>query len=727
MKVYKRIAIIAFVIQLMFLLVVLLGFHVDDTTLSKGKVRDWNAGWTLVRSDGTEEAIDSLPYQGTSGADETVVLRTKVPKEYAGKTFFFLSADKKMKIWLNDVEIYTFGAWDIRLFGHTPGSVTNFVNLPDNLGDRELQIEMSSHYKNYATYLSNIRVADRDVAILQVIKENMGNIICSIAMIFLALFLIALSVLQGLSNKPQNGMTWLAAILIWASIYYAIETKILHVFFGNQTFYSMAIFLFLLYIPILFCQYYSEILPEYNKVFRILMGLSFCNMAVQLVLQITNVVDFMDMVFVSHLLLAVSVVFVLFKLLLAAHKSKNGNLWLQVVALFIVGVGLCIDMGRSYVIKVGDLGKYSRYAFTLYGVIMVIVHIQRIVQDSVAEEIRNKEYLEQEVDRQTKVLQNNQKKMHDMLGQTITALSQTVDAKDRYTNGHSKRVAEYSKMLAARMGKSEEEQEQIYYAGLLHDVGKIRIPDDIINKPGRLTQEEFNYIKLHPVTGYNILKCIEDNPVLAIGAKFHHERYDGSGYPNGLVGDNIPEVARIIGVADAYDAMTSNRSYRNAMTQQAVREQIEQGRGTQFDPKIADHMLALIDQDTEFTMHQTRQMHKNILVVDDEIINVEIIESIMQDEPMYKMYRAMSGEEALQQMEHRTFDLVLLDIIMPGMDGFETLRRIREHYDVPVVFLSADRTEEALERAQELKVDEYITKPFLPLELKEVLHSLTSQ
>lgn len=727
MKVYKRIAIIAFVIQLMFLLVVLLGFHVDDTTLSKGEVRDWNAGWTLVRSDGTEEVIDSLPFQDTSDADETVVLRTKVPKEYAGKTFFFLSADKKMKIWLNDVEIYAFGAWDIRLFGHTPGSVTNFVNLPDNLGERELEIEMSSHYKNYATYLSNIRIADRDVAILQVIKENMGNIICSIAMIFLALFLIALSVLQRLSNKPQNGMSWLATILIWASIYYAIETKILHVFFGNQTFYSMAIFLFLLYIPVLFCQYYSEILPECNKAFRILMGLSFCNMAVQLVLQISNVVDFMDMVFVSHLLLAVSVVFVLCKLFLTAHKSKDGNLWLQVAALFIVVVGLSIDMGRSYVIKVGDLGKYSRYAFTLYGVIMVIVHIQRIVKDSVAEEIRNKEYLEQEVDRQTKVLQKNQKKMHDMLGQTITALSQTVDAKDRYTNGHSRRVAEYSKMLAARMGKSEEEQEQIYYAGLLHDVGKIRIPDDIINKPGRLTQEEFNYIKLHPVTGYNILKCIEDNPVLAIGAKFHHERYDGSGYPNGLIGENIPEVARIIGVADAYDAMTSNRSYRNAMTQQAVREQIEQGKGTQFDPEIADHMLALIDQDTEFTMRQTRQMHKNILVVDDEIINVEIIESIMQDEPMYKMYSATSGEEALRQMEHHAFDLVLLDIIMPGMDGFETLRRIREHYDVPVVFLSADRTKETLERAQKLKVDEYITKPFLPLELKEVLHSLTSQ
>ena len=727
MKIYKRIAIIAFVIQLMFLMVVLLGFHVDDMTLSKGEVKTWNTGWVMVREDGTEQVIDSLPFQDTADVEETVILRTRVPEEYAGKTFFFLSADKKMKIWLNDVEIYAFGVGDIRLFGHTPGSVTNFVNLPDDLGDRELEIEMSSHYKNYATYVSDIRVADRDVAILQMLKENMGNAICSIAMIFLALFLIALSVLQRLSNKPQNSMVWLAAILVWASIYYAIETKILHIFFGNQTFYSMAIFLFLMYVPILFCLYYSQVFPESRKMFRVWIGLACCNMAVQLTLQILDIEDFMNMAFASHLLLAISVGFVMVKLFRTAYKSKERNLWMQAAALTIVSIGLSIDLIRSYVIKVGDLGKYSRYAFTLYGVIMVIVHIQRIVQDSVAEEIRNKEYLEQEVDRQTKVLKKNQKKMHDMLGQTITALSQTVDAKDRYTNGHSRRVAEYSKMLAARMGKSEEEQEQIYYAGLLHDVGKIRIPDEIINKPGRLTQEEFNYIKLHPVTGYNILKGILDNPVLAVGAKFHHERYDGTGYPNGLIGESIPEVARIIGVADAYDAMTSNRSYRNAMTQQAVREQIEQGKGTQFDPEIADHMLALIDQDTEYVMRQTTQMHKNILVVDDERINVKMIESIMRDEPMYKMYSAMSGEEALQQMEHHTFDLVLLDILMPEMDGFETLRRIREHFDVPVVFLSADRTRESLERAQKMQVDEYITKPFLPLELKEVLHSLTSQ
>lgn len=726
MKKYRRITLIAFIIQALFLIVVLACFRVGDMTLSKGQVVDWNAGWTMEWEDGKQQKITTLPFHAKSAADETILLKTRVPKEYAGKTFFFLSADKTMKIWLNDVEIYAFGAWDIRLFGHTPGSITNFVNLPENLGEQELVIEMKSHYPNYATYVSNIRVADRDIAILQVLKENMGNIICSIAMIFLSLFLIVLSVMQILSKKSPNGMGYLAALLMWAAIYYAIETKILHIFFGNQTFYSMTIFIFLMYVPILFCWYYSHSVLADSKALRLLLSLAFCNIAIQLCLQICNQIDFMDMAFVSHVLLAVSVGTVLFKQGCEVKRRHDRNILCQMIALLIVSVGFCIDLIRTYTIKVGDLGKYSRYAFMLYGIIMVIVHIHQIVQDSVAEEIRNKEYLEKEVDRKTKALQINQENMHNLLGQTIRALSQTVDAKDRYTNGHSRRVAEYSKMLAARMGKTEEEQEQIYYAGLLHDVGKIRIPDDIINKPGKLTEEEFNYIKLHPVTGYNILKGISGNPLLAAGAKFHHERYDGKGYPNGLIGENIPEVARIIGVADAYDAMASDRSYRSALPQDVVKEEIQKGKGTQFDPYIAELMLQMIEEDTEYQMRETNSLHKNILVVDDEKINIKIIEGIMKEEPMYTMYSAQNAAEALNLMEHHTFDLVLLDIIMPEIDGFEMLEEIRKRSDVPVVFLSGDKTLETMEKAQQLKVDEYITKPFLPLELKEVLHSLTN-
>ncbi len=187
----------------------------------------------------------------------------------------------------------------------------------------------------------------------------------------------------------------------------------------------------------------------------------------------------------------------------------------------------------------------------------------------------------------------------------VQTLAETIDAKDTYTNGHSVRVAEYAKEIARRYGYSQKRQDEIYMMGLLHDVGKIGVPDTVINKPGRLTDAEFNQIKIHPELGSHILEKIIEMPNLRIGARWHHEHYDGSGYPDGIAGNAIPEEARIIAVADAYDAMTSHRSYRGVLNQSVVRKEIETGKNTQFDPVFADIMLQMIDEDTEFRMRES--------------------------------------------------------------------------------------------------------------------------
>lgn len=187
----------------------------------------------------------------------------------------------------------------------------------------------------------------------------------------------------------------------------------------------------------------------------------------------------------------------------------------------------------------------------------------------------------------------------------IKALVKTIDAKDPYTNGHSVRVAEYSKMIAEQEYSDAQKIQNIHNIALLHDIGKIAIPDEIINKPGKLTDEEYSLIKAHTITGAQILSEISSYPDLINGAKYHHERYDGRGYPCGLKGEEIPEIAAIIGVADAYDAMTSNRSYRKMLPQDVVRNEISKGLGTQFHPKWGKIMLQLIDQDTSYTMHQS--------------------------------------------------------------------------------------------------------------------------
>lgn len=201
-------------------------------------------------------------------------------------------------------------------------------------------------------------------------------------------------------------------------------------------------------------------------------------------------------------------------------------------------------------------------------------------------------------------LRQERKGMQKLFEQTISVVVGAIDAKDRYTRGHSVRVANYSKEIAKLSGKDEKTCNEIYYAALLHDVGKIGIPDTIICKDSGLTDEEYEMIRNHPVIGGNLLAAIREYPYLGTGARFHHERYDGKGYPDGLKGNEIPEIARIVAVADTYDAMTSKRSYRDPLPQEVVREEMVKGAGTQFDPEYARVMIDMIDRDKDYRMKE---------------------------------------------------------------------------------------------------------------------------
>jgi response regulator RpfG family c-di-GMP phosphodiesterase/signal transduction histidine kinase len=225
---------------------------------------------------------------------------------------------------------------------------------------------------------------------------------------------------------------------------------------------------------------------------------------------------------------------------------------------------------------------------------------QRIAR--ILELTRLQKNLSAEVAKQSEQSEKRLHKFESLSVQMMTTLASTVDARDKFTSGHSKRVADYSREIARRMSKDENEQEDIYYIALLHDIGKIGVPDEILNKTDDLTADELEIIKTHPVIGSDILKNITEMAGLAAGARWHHERYDGTGYPDGLKGNDIDEAARIICVADAYDAMTSNRAYRSIMPQNQVRTEIIRGMGTQFDPEIASIMLLMIENDKDYKM-----------------------------------------------------------------------------------------------------------------------------
>lgn len=197
------------------------------------------------------------------------------------------------------------------------------------------------------------------------------------------------------------------------------------------------------------------------------------------------------------------------------------------------------------------------------------------------------------------ILFNNRKKQKEnrtFINQIIHAFARSIDIKDKYTNGHSMRVAMYAKMIAKKAGFNDKEAEAVYNIGLLHDIGKITVPDNILNKAGRLDDDEYNVIKKHTSNGSEILKEIQIAPELAIGAQYHHERMDGRGYPYGKSGDEIPEIAQIIAVADTFDAMFSTRPYRKQMPIEKVVAELERSAGTQLSEEYVKLLIQLIHE-----------------------------------------------------------------------------------------------------------------------------------
>ncbi|QCJ44247.1 HD-GYP domain-containing protein [Bacillus sp. S3] len=198
------------------------------------------------------------------------------------------------------------------------------------------------------------------------------------------------------------------------------------------------------------------------------------------------------------------------------------------------------------------------------------------------------------------IMKRNQKINDDSL-ELIFALSKTLDSKDTYTSDHSQNAAWYAVEIAKKMNLPNHVIVAVHQGGLLHDIGKIGIPEHILVKPDKLTAKEYSIIKQHPVIGHEIIKhvtCFNENGVLDL-VLYHHERYDGTGYPKGLMGNEIPLAARIMAIADTFDAMTSNRVYRNALSLEQALQEIKKNSGTQFDPFITDVFLSLFDNKQE--------------------------------------------------------------------------------------------------------------------------------
>jgi putative nucleotidyltransferase with HDIG domain len=269
------------------------------------------------------------------------------------------------------------------------------------------------------------------------------------------------------------------------------------------------------------------------------------------------------------------------------------------LAIHYVGFGLTAG---AFVVIERDHGPWAVLFFAIPLLIMYVAERQYVdrSRESVAELRKQRDELAAANTRLGKALSNNQeltRRMQRSYLSTITSLARTIEAKDPYTGGHTERVRDFAMLLATEIGLSQEDLAAVEVGAVIHDIGKIGIPDGILTKPGRLTDEEFDTMRRHPEISSYIVSELDLPPIVQHMVRSHHERWDGRGYPDGLAGEQIPLAARILCVADTVDAMTSNRPYRDALPIEVAVEEVRKLAGVQFCPKVAETFLRCYERD----------------------------------------------------------------------------------------------------------------------------------
>ena len=566
----------------------------DERTEDMSFCEPLDTEWYRVWEDGRREKIELPSSAKIENSDVDVVETILYDKIDRGACICLISSKQDVNIYIDGELRETYSTKDTRLFGKTSVGRYLFVELDQNDAGKVLRIEMSSDSKYLGT-IKQVYYGDKLGIWIDYIQENVASIIIPFITLFVAFVAVVVASIYNLRTKKTVSVFYYAVAVMLISMWILSISSIRQLVFTNVTIiHDVSITLATLYLVPLALYFnrmqkgryklmyglYASAVLVYNVVINVFVVLNFVDTSDTAIYQVS-------VVGIGMLLLVIT--------LCIDFKNKKVREYRDVAIgfLFMCFTGI-VQMAAYFVRTI----PYEGNAIAIGISISLIIAIYHSVKE-VKRVNDEKEHLEETV-----TVKDN--KIQKLTFQALETLANTIDAKDKYTNGHSNRVAKYSKEIARRMFKDEDEMTSIYFMGLLHDIGKIGIRDDIINKTNRLTDEEFAVIKNHSSIGYDILKNMTEIPNIEYAARWHHERYDGKGYPDGLKGEEIPEYARIICVADAYDAMTSKRSYRSAMSQEKVRSEIETGKGKQFDPCIAQIMLDMIDEDTDYEMIEKR-------------------------------------------------------------------------------------------------------------------------
>lgn len=643
-------------------------FGVDERTAGSAHGSIFYSGtFTWEKPDGTTEEI-SVPGQYDLPVGEPMVITTVLPDDYDETAIAIRSS-------LQDVSIYIDGALRVhystsktRLVGKNSASRYIFCTTSSHDAGKELRIELTTYTSNYSGVVNQVFCGSK-IDIWQFIfsKYALATYIAYF-ILFAGLTVILFSFTLGVVYHTSFDMEYLGWCMIMASTWMIGESKLRQLLVPNASALSSLCFIMILLGPIPLLLYANSVLHGlHSRLYRNVSRLALLNFAVCSILMITRTADYIETLPVGQIILVGTFLMVFINICVYTQKSKSRTDHILLFGMLVAMLGIIAECISVYLVT-----SLSGLFVGASMIVLLLVNLIRTVQ--------NIQLLETK--RQLEKQQENEK----LSLQMMQTLSTTIEAKDEYTRGHSFRVAEYAALIAAELGWSPEEIQQLKHAAYLHDIGKIGIPDQILNKPSKLTEDEYNLIKQHPVIGAEILKDITFIPHIIEVARNHHERYDGNGYPDGLGGTDIPIHARIVSMADSYDAMSSRRIYRNALPQEMIRDEIVKNRGKQFDPQITDIFLQLMDEN-RLVLDSSEDLQTNEMTQLPELNNTinkfisEVVTTIKNQEDT-KNYDFLTGlpmrslgEQLIAEFMHEHDGcLIFLD-----MDNLKKINDIHGH------------------------------------------------
>ena len=553
---------------------------VDSNTKGEASVgsfgtKDFNEGWLLTQNDITNTV--SLPAYVDSSLGDEIIISNTLPSNISNGMSLMVRAS------MQDVVIYIDGRLREEYSSNSTFDMSQFLPsayVVTELNGRDAGKDITIHItvKNKGS-INAISYGHGNNVWFPVIRNGLWvNILAVIELISGALASLSAYALGKKYRTQATG--YLGLLMMDVSLWMLSESTLRQIIFTRPSMSQYFSYMTLELIGALACMYFDAVQHGiYHKRYVIAEAMVLLQILINITLHITGTAEFYQTLAFTHVLEAACAVLVIVNLVTDAKYGRIASYRMSAIgALVFVGFSVC-ELIFFYA------SKFRNHfgAFICSGLLALLIFtVIQMVMDVLA------------------MFREKDKIRMDMTGRTIETIAGAIDARDEYTGGHSERVGLYAQALARQMADeyafSEEDILRIHYIGLIHDMGKIGVADSVLNKAGKLTDEEFSLMKKHSEIGYEIMSSLGEEIEGALdGIRYHHERFDGRGYPDGLSGEDIPLIARILCLADSYDAMTSNRVYRKRLTREEVIGELRKCSGTQFDPKLADIFISLLE------------------------------------------------------------------------------------------------------------------------------------